>query len=246
MKNIKNWTPTKFDLKKGILKASKRSNHLSLSSRIFANSIANFYTNNIPQFIKGRIVDLGCGKVPFYGFYKDYITENICIDWDNNEIENPFLDLKQDLNLKLNFEDNEFDSIILSDVLEHIRKPDLLMGEMYRILKPQGTVIFNVPFFYWIHEEPYDYYRYTEYALKLMAEDAGFTVVKIETLGGIPEVLGDLLSKIIVRLPLIGLSLTKIIQLMILSFLKTKTGQIISKKSAKKFPIGYGIILKKE
>ncbi|HRF81361.1 MAG TPA: methyltransferase domain-containing protein, partial [Flavobacteriales bacterium] len=76
-----------------------------------------------------------------------------------------------------------FDTIILSDVLEHIRKPEALVKEMYRILAPGGQVIMNVPFYYGLHEQPFDYYRYTQFALRAITEDAGFAVVELEAIG---------------------------------------------------------------
>ena len=53
----------------------------------------------------------------------------------------------------------------------------------------------NVPFYYWLHERPHDYYRYTEYALRRFAETAGFNFLLIKTLGGVPEIIADILAK---------------------------------------------------
>jgi ubiquinone/menaquinone biosynthesis C-methylase UbiE len=45
---------------------------------------------------------------------------------------NKCLDLNTDLNKRLELSDNEFDVIITSSVLEHIRRPELMMSEMAR------------------------------------------------------------------------------------------------------------------
>jgi len=51
---------------------------------------------------------------------------------------------------KLPFEDESFDILIATDILEHLFDPKKLLQEMYRILKPDGFAIISVPnHFYW-------------------------------------------------------------------------------------------------
>ncbi len=46
---------------------------------------------------------------------------------------------------KLNFEDGEFDQILLADILEHIDDDSNVIQECYRLLKPDGILIINIP-----------------------------------------------------------------------------------------------------
>jgi hypothetical protein len=85
--------------------------------------------------------------------------------------------------------------VILTDVLEHIAEPQRLMWEIGRILASQGKVVVTVPFFYWLHEEPHDYYRYTKYALKRFCDGSGLSILELTEYGGLPEVLFDLMAK---------------------------------------------------
>ena len=103
----------------------------------------------------------------------------------------------------------------------------------------------NVPFFYWLHEEPYDYYRYTKYSLRVMAEESGFEVVEIDPLGWAPEILTDITAKTIRMVPLIGKSISIIIQKLTWLFINSRVGNKISKSTCDKFPVGYGLIAKK-
>jgi SAM-dependent methyltransferase len=207
--------------------------------------VAAHYDSTLKQHVHGRLIDLGCGKVPLYHAYKDYITDNLCVDWPASLHKNPFLDTECDLNLPLPFHDEQFDTIILSDVLEHLSNPQQLCGEMYRILKPGGKVILNVPFFYKLHEVPHDYFRYTKFALLKFANDARLKTVAINEIGGLPEVLTDLTSKLLVNIPLAGKSISSFTQWAGSIFVKTKLGRKLSYKTREHYPMGYFMILQK-
>lgn len=245
MKNKEQWKPSKYTFKKGKLKASRNKKDVTISSRLFVDLVAQFYQKNIPLHVSGKLLDLGCGKVPLYEAYKNYITENTCIDWENTIHKNPFLDIETDINQPLPIENEVFDTVILSDVLEHIRKPEELIAEIFRIMKPNGKFILNIPFFYWLHEQPFDYFRYTQFALRSMLEDAGFKVIKIEPMGGVPEVLTDIFCKNALAIPVIGKPTVLFSQFTTRLFLKTSIGKKVSKKTAEKFPLGYFVVVEK-
>jgi len=246
MKNKDKWKESKFVYtKKGRLKASRNPNEVGVPSRLFADLVANFYDQNLIKYAKGHLLDLGCGKVPLYNAYKEYVSEITCIDWENSLHKNIFLDMHCDLNIALPIESNVYDTIILSDVLEHIKEPNLLWKEMNRILANDGILFLNVPFYYWLHEEPYDYYRYTKYALWSMAEDSGFEVIELKALGGVPEIFADISAKTTIGIPLIGKLSAIIIQKLTSLLIKSKFGNKISRITSNRFPIGYSLIAKK-
>ena len=245
MRNKENWKPTKFIYKKGKLRASKDEKQVGYSSRLVADIIGGFYNRVLKKYAKGNLIDLGCGNVPLYEAYNAFVTDNFCVDWKNLSHKNEFLDMIADLNMPLEIRDNSFDTIILSDVLEHIKEPKLLWNEMYRILRQEGTLIMNVPFFYWLHEEPHDYYRYTKHSLIAMANESGFEVIEIESLGGAPEILTDITAKTIRRIPLIGKLISKLIQKLTWIFINLKFGKKVSRSTSASFPICYGLIAKK-
>ena len=87
----------------------------------------------------------GCGEVRLFVAYKDFVTENTCADWANTLHSNVHLDIECDLTQTPPFEDGEFNTIILSDVLEHILQPAYLWEEMSRVLAVSEKIIFNVP-----------------------------------------------------------------------------------------------------
>lgn len=246
MKNPDKWKPGKFVFRKGRLRASRDTDVVRVGSRLVADRIAEFFGAAIPEYVHGRLVDLGCGEVPLYEAYKDYVSENICADWADSQHRNEFLDVECDLNAVLPFEDDGFDTIILSDVLEHLPEPEKLWSEMYRILDAGGIALISVPFYYPVHEAPHDYYRYTEFALRRFAERSGFDVVMLEPLGGTPEILADILSKHYQFIPLIGKVMAMLTQGVTGWFVRTSPGRSLSLKTAKAFPLGYFVVVKKK
>jgi len=246
MRNKDQWKPSKYVYRNGRLVASRNSNEVGVASRLAADLVAGFYENSLKQHAKGRLLDLGCGNVPLYHAYREHVTDNICADWVNTLHKNDYLDSECDLAKDLPFADNEFDTIILSDVLEHIPEPDRLWKEMARILAPGGKIIMNVPFFYWLHERPHDYFRYTEFALRRFVELAGLRLIQLEPIGGSPEILADILAKHFQFIPLMGKPLAMAVQYSTGLFVKTALGKRISKKTAEAFPFGYALIAEKQ
>jgi SAM-dependent methyltransferase len=245
MKNADAWRPSKYVFRRGRLAASRDRKEVGVASRLFTNLVAGFYDRGIKEHARGRLLDLGCGFVPLYAAYKPYVAENVCVDWENTLHKNSYLDFGCDLTKPLPFEDSQFDTIILSDVLEHMPEPRDLWREMARVLTPGGKILLSVPFYYWLHEQPYDYYRYTEFALTRFVDDAGLSLVQLEPLGGSPEVLADLMAKMVHRMPLIGRGLAMAVQSTTGFFVGTGVGRKVSRRSGRTFPIGYFLVAAK-
>lgn len=245
MKNPATWRPSKYVLRNGKLSASSDTNELGIASRMAAAIVAEYYQNNIKTYAKGVLLDLGCGKSPLYEIYSKHILSSTSADWEGTLHKNNNIDVACDLTQKLPFDDETYDTVILSDVLEHLPNPENLFSEIYRILKIDGTLLLNTPFLYGIHEAPHDYYRYTQFALKRLANISKFKIIKIETTGGSPEVFTDLLAKHLQYIPLVGKISAIFIQRFLLVFRKTKIGKNISQKTAERFPFGYFMVIQK-
>lgn len=195
MKNCDKWCPSKYAIGSHGVRGSRNKKELSPASLLITDLLARELTQEIPQSARGDLLDLGCGKAPLYGFYKRFVDSVTCADWDQSYHGNEFLDVACDLTKELPFASGSFDTVLMTDVLEHIPTPSHLIGEIYRILRPNGRLLMSTPFMYHLHEEPYDYYRYTEHSLRFLAEQAGYNVLKISSIGGSYSVIIDLISK---------------------------------------------------
>jgi hypothetical protein len=135
----------------------------------------------------------------------------------------------------------------MTDVLEHIAEPRRLMREVARMLAVGGKVIIGVPFMYHLHEQLYDYYRFTEFALKTLLENSGLAVLQIEPYGGAPEVLFDLTAKTLSFLPdRISNALLKIHLLIARGTMSLNLMQRFSRLTSKDIPLGYCAIGEKQ
>ncbi len=66
------------------------------------------------------------------------------LDYTTADLYSPIVDVKADI-LDLPFEDNLFDIVFCNHVLEHIEDDHKAMSELYRVMKPGGMGIFQVP-----------------------------------------------------------------------------------------------------
>ena len=66
------------------------------------------------------------------------------LDYITADLYSPIADVKADI-LDLPFDDNTFDVVFCNHVLEHISDDTKAMQELYRVLKPTGMGIFQVP-----------------------------------------------------------------------------------------------------
>jgi len=141
-----------------------------------------FFEDNQDAF-KGVFYDLGCGQAPYKDYLAPMIDTYVGVDWEGSP-HDIHADIKSNLSDKLPIKDNVADCVMAISVLEHIDEPQIMVNETFRILKKNGNFVFQVPWQWWIHEAPYDFFRYSPYALEKMLTKAGFESIKIKPMGG--------------------------------------------------------------
>ncbi len=80
---------------------------------------------------------------PEQAFYKRF-RKLSNLDYTTTDLNSPLADVKADI-CDLPFENHSFDFILCNHVLEHIPDDKLAMQELYRVLKPGGTAILQIP-----------------------------------------------------------------------------------------------------
>lgn len=75
----------------------------------------------------------------------------------------------------------EFDCALAASVLEHVTDPEAAVAGVHRVLRPGGVAGIAFPFFYPLHDEPHDYWRFTEHTLRMLLAD--FSEVRIDCSG---------------------------------------------------------------
>jgi len=127
-------------------------------------------------YLEGNILDLGSGKQDMYSTFIPRSENSKYSLFDNKITEIP-TDFETD---KLPYKENEFDTVLLFNVLEHIYNYKNVLIEIKRI--KSGKLIGSVPFIKWYHADPNDYFRYTHQALEKIFTECGYTKIEIKPL----------------------------------------------------------------
>ena len=242
MKREQDWRPTKFAHQHGRLSAGPNARD---ASWLISQLVAQAFERHLPSHAHGRLLDLGCGLVPLYAAYRPLVSEITCVDWGDSPHAGLHVDIEHDLNRPLPLEDSRYDTVILSDVLEHIRKPEELVGEVARILAPGGKLLASMPFMYWLHEQPHDYFRYSEHALRSFVDQAHLRVLVLKPLGSAPDVLADIVGKHLAFVPGLGSHLARALQRGVWSLTHLRVVAHALQPSSQRFPLGYFLVAEK-
>ncbi|UBZ12793.1 methyltransferase domain-containing protein [Flagellimonas marinaquae] len=121
---------------------SPRENVLSPSTlSLERHRLLWLYLKNETEFFNAPLKLLHFApEQAFYNRFKK--LENL--DYTTTDLNSPLADVKADI-CNLPFSDNSFDVILCNHVLEHIPDDTKAMQELYRVLKPGGWGIFQIP-----------------------------------------------------------------------------------------------------
>jgi len=161
----------------------------SVTWRVQNYELAKIWIDSLPSdYI---ILDLGCGRLTNSNLLKN--SKVIYIDGAFFE----GIDVVCDFSKKLPIKSSSVDAILFSNVLEHMKEPQLAMNEISRVLKKDGELLLLVPYSIKLHQTPIDFFRYTKYALEYMSNNSGLKVKEIKEVGGVLNIMGTLLKQAI-------------------------------------------------
>jgi ubiquinone/menaquinone biosynthesis C-methylase UbiE len=131
-----------------------------------------------------RVLDAGAGEGAYRRFFDHCRYEAADLAVGEQEWNYGNLDYVAPLH-DLPIENETFDAVLCTQVLEHLELPRESVRELYRVLKPGGKLFLTAPMAHPLHQEPYDFFRYTSHGLRSICADAGFTEIEIEPFGGL-------------------------------------------------------------
>ncbi len=128
-----------------------------------------------------RVLDAGAGECQYVRAFQH--TQYTAVDLGIGDVSWSYtqLDALSDL-LFLPFKDNTFDAALNVVTLEHVTDPAQVVRELYRCLKPGGRLLLITPMEWEEHQQPHDYFRYTQFGLEHLTRSAGFVDIESKPL----------------------------------------------------------------
>ena len=158
----------------------------------------------------GMLLDVGVSEGPYRALFEPHVEHYVGLEYPPS-----ILDKQPELwemlarvkvlvqvfgdGAHLPVRDGSVDTVLSTEVLEHVPDPQALVVEMARVLRPGGKLLLTVPFIQPLHELPSDFYRFTPSSLRLFVESAGLEVESIEPRGNFATANGAMLSQWLLR-----------------------------------------------
>jgi SAM-dependent methyltransferase len=174
-----------------MLHLERKSQALSAKDHIYWLHYRTLEPFILAQLKQSRapLLDLGCGNRP----YRPYYPPGEAIGADVVQSSTNCVDVTLDDTGHLPSADDSFETILCTQVLEHVENPHRLITESCRVLRPGGRMILTCPFIWELHERPHDYLRFSEYWLRKTLAETGFHIEVLERQGGDLATIGQLI-----------------------------------------------------
>lgn len=130
------------------------------------------------HYVKGRVLDVGAGD---YSRYHHLFSSDEYLKMDIKASDNVDVIASAE---DIPFPAETFDSVICTQVFEHLNNPFKVAYEISRILKTGGVCLLTVPQTNELHEEPHDYFRYTKFGLEEIFNKVGLEIIEFDRRGG--------------------------------------------------------------
>jgi SAM-dependent methyltransferase len=169
----------------------RKAQALSMSDHLYwlhFRTLEPFILSQLQQ-ARAPLLDLGCGNRP----YRKYYPAGEAVGADVVQSSLGCVDVLIEPTRRLPLQDEYFETVLCTQVLEHVEDPHNLLAEAHRVLRPGGRMILTCPFIWELHERPHDYLRFSEYWLTRNLADKGFEIQVLERQGGDLATIGQLI-----------------------------------------------------
>lgn len=123
-----------------------------------------------------HVLDYGCGGSPYKALFDAKIYHRADLAGGTS------LDIEYQEDSKLPVDDEYYDCVLSSQVLEHVACPNIYLRECHRVLKRDGTLVLSTHGLFEDHSCPNDFWRWTASGLQKLVESAGFEVTLVKKL----------------------------------------------------------------
>ncbi len=144
-------------------------------------------------YLTGRLLDVGCGDMPFRAELTPQLTAYDGLDPFPRSDRVRYVADAQDMGV---IDSSAYDSVLCLEVLEHVPDPFRAMAEIGRVLRPGGALVLSVPHLSRLHDLPHDYFRYTRHGVEQLMAHGGLEIVELRVRGGLLTFLSHQLSTV--------------------------------------------------
>jgi SAM-dependent methyltransferase len=130
---------------------------------------------------KGSLLDIGCGNKPYEKMFVGRVSSYTGCDVVQSSEQRVDIICPA---TAIPVPDASFDTVLCTQVIEHVADHRALLTEVFRVLRPGGGLILSGPMYWHLHEEPHDFFRFTIYGLRWLLERAGFERIDVTPNGG--------------------------------------------------------------
>jgi SAM-dependent methyltransferase len=151
--------------------------------------------DSFPDATGKTLLDAGCGRQPFRkqigskGFHYSGLDVN-----QNLEGTVDFVCAIDETLPPSLLQQSPFDVICCFEVMEHVANWDMAFANFSTLMKSGSKLILTAPHFFYLHEEPYDFWRPTIHAFDYFAKKHGLTSVDLKKGGSAWDVLSLIIS----------------------------------------------------
>jgi SAM-dependent methyltransferase len=157
---------------------------LAPADRVLYNQLSNALADAAATHASGRLLDIGCGRKPWTAIFAPYVTEHIGVDPEiGSSLDIDEADIVADA-YSVPLSGESADTVLLTEVLEHLEDPVRALKEAHRLLRPSGALILTTPLIFPVHGAPRDFFRYSPHGLEYVMRQAGFEGVTVRPLSG--------------------------------------------------------------
>ena len=160
--------------------APKRSDRIYSSLVILLDRLTHIVESDLLPAGE-RVLDFGCGNKPYESLFLQKFGTYVGADLAGNKDA----DLLIGPDGRVDAQDNAFDCVLSTQVLEHVTDPQLYLSEAHRVLKPNGSLILSTHGIWPYHPDPIDLWRWTVEGLQAEVRRAGFEISNVQGVMGL-------------------------------------------------------------